>query len=101
MDNQSIARRLSGYADELARKHSNLYRVRAYRRAAAVVQSLERPAADLVAQDGRAGLAQLPGIGRSLAFTIESLVRTGEFRTQHTDGDSCCAHATDPVIMSP
>ncbi len=100
MDNQTISRLLSAYADELARKRANLFRVRAYRRAAAVVQSLDRPAADLVANRGQAGLAELPGIGRSLAFTIESLVRTGEFRTRHAQGDSCCAHAGGPVIMS-
>jgi DNA polymerase/3'-5' exonuclease PolX len=100
MDNQTIARLLSGYANELARKRASLHRVRAYRRAAAVVQSLEMPATDLVANKGRAGLAELPGIGSSLAFTIESLVRTGEFRTRHAEIDSCCAHAAGPVIMT-
>jgi DNA polymerase/3'-5' exonuclease PolX len=100
MDNQTIARQLRSYANELARKHANLYRVRAYRRAAAVVQSQERPLTDLVAQKGRAGLAELPGIGDSLAFTIESLVRTGEFRTLHADGDSCYARDGRAVIMA-
>ena len=88
MDNQTIARKLRDYANELARKRSSLYRVRAYRRGAAVVQAQERPVAELLAAKGRAGLLALPGIGDSLAFTIEWLVRTGEFRTLHADGDS-------------
>jgi DNA polymerase (family 10) len=100
MDNQTIAQLLRAYGDELAGKRANLYRVRAYRRAAAVMQSLDRPAADLVAEKGRAGLAELPGIGTSLAFTIESLVRTGQFRTRRVESDSCCAQAAGPVIMS-
>jgi DNA polymerase (family 10) len=97
MDNLSIARRLRSYANELARKRSSLYRVRAYRRAAAVVQSQERPVTDIVNEKGRAGLLALPGIGHSLAFTIEALVRTGEFRTLHADGD--CGNATNRAAV--
>jgi DNA polymerase/3'-5' exonuclease PolX len=98
MDNQTIVRQLRTYANELARKHANLYRVRAYRRGAAVVQAQRRPMADIVNERGRAGLLALPGIGASLAFTIESLVRTGEFRTLHADGD--CGYPTNrPAVM--
>src|SRR5947209_10868845 len=100
MDNFNIARQLRSYANELARKRANLYRVRAYRRAAGIVQSADRPLSEIVARKGRAGLAELPGIGDSLAFTIESLVRTGEFRTLHADGDSCYAAGGEAVIMA-
>ena len=100
MDNQTIARRLRSYANELARKRSSMYRVRAYRRAAAVVQSQERPMTDIVNAKGRAGLLALPGIGDSLAFTIESLVRTGEFRTLHADGDCRYPNNRPAVIMT-
>jgi hypothetical protein len=55
---------------------------------------------DLVSEKGRAGLAALPGIGDSLSFTIEALVRTGEFRTLHGDGDSCYPPPGRPVIMT-
>jgi hypothetical protein len=41
--------------------------------------------ADVVREKGRAGLEELPGIGASLAYTIEGLVRTGEFRTLRPD----------------
>jgi DNA polymerase/3'-5' exonuclease PolX len=82
MDNHTIAQKLREYAAQLAREQESLYRVRAYRQAVLTIQSLSRPLAELVAEEGRRGLEALPGIGRSLAYTIEGLVRTGEFRTR-------------------
>jgi hypothetical protein len=81
MDNQTIARKLNDYATYLEGEDSNVYRVRAYRRAAGTVLAQERSLADVVREKGRAGLEDLEGIGSSLAYTIEGLVRTGEFRT--------------------
>jgi DNA polymerase (family 10) len=80
MDNLTIARTLSDHARRLAREGENLFRVRAYRRAAETVLGLDRPVADLLAEDLGA-LTALPGIGTHLAFTIEHLVCTGEFLT--------------------
>jgi hypothetical protein len=85
MDNATIARKLNDYAIYLEGEDSNVYRVRAYRRAAATVLSQERALAEVVQEKGRAGLEELPGIGASLAYTIEGLVRTGEFRTLRPD----------------
>lgn len=81
MDNQTIAQQLLDYAQYLEAREVNFYRVRAYRRAAETVLGLDRPVADLVATVGRAGLEALPGIGSHLSFTLEDLVRTGEFHT--------------------
>lgn len=81
MDNRTIADRLTSHAHLLARAKSNLYRVRAYRRAAETILRLDEPVEQLVVRDGSQGLLALDGIGRHLAFTIEQLVRTGEFRT--------------------
>src|SRR5690242_4592097 len=81
MDNATIARKLNDYATYLEGEDTNVYRVRAYRRGAATVLAQEQPLADVVHEKGRAGLEELPGIGASLAYTIEGLVRTGEFRT--------------------
>ena len=86
MDNATIARKLVEYANYLEGEDANVYRVRAYRRAAETVQTLERPLAEVVAAEGRAGLEALPGVGASLAYTLEGLVRTGEFRTLRPDG---------------
>jgi DNA polymerase (family 10) len=85
MDNATIARKLNDYATYLEGEDTNVYRVRAYRRAAATVLAQERPLTDVLAEKGRAGLEELPGIGASLAYTIEGLIRTGIFRTLRPD----------------
>jgi DNA polymerase (family X) len=85
MDNITIAHKLNDYATYLEGEESNVYRVRAYRRGATTILAQERSLADVVKEKGRAGLEELPGIGASLAYTIEGLVRTGEFRTQRPD----------------
>lgn len=85
MDNTTIARKLNDYATYLEGEDTNVYRVRAYRRAAATVLAQERSLAEVVNEKGRGGLEELPGIGSSLAYTIEGLVRTGEFRTLRPD----------------
>jgi DNA polymerase/3'-5' exonuclease PolX len=84
MDNRIIARRLREYARFLEGQNENLYRVKAYRNAAAVVESLRRPVCELLAEGGRPLLESLPGIGEHLAYTVEALVRTGEFHTVHS-----------------
>lgn len=81
MDNRTIAQELTAHAHALEQTQPHLYRVRAYRRAAEVILGLERPVAEIIAERGCAGLAELPGIGRHLSYTIEHLVRTGEFLT--------------------
>ncbi len=86
MDNHTIAERLREYANYLESQEMNVYRVRAYRRAAETVLGLERPVVEIVEREGRAGLEALPGIGPHLSFTLEGLVRTGEFRTLGSDG---------------
>jgi DNA polymerase/3'-5' exonuclease PolX len=52
---------------------ANLYRVRALRRAALVVQSLEQPVATILADAGIRALREQPGIGPSLAKRIAEL----------------------------
>ena len=85
MDNATIARKLNDYATYLEGEDSNVYRVHAYRRAATTVLAQSRSLAEMIAEKGRAGLDELPGIGSSLAYTIEGLIRTGEFRTLKPD----------------
>lgn len=86
MDNRTVANWLTDYADYLEAREANLYRIRAYRRAADTILGLNRPVAHLVESEGREGLEKLPGIGPHLSFTIELLVRTGEFRTLNAEG---------------
>lgn len=81
MDNHTIARRLLDVAHALAEKQGNLYRVRAYRRAAETIDGLDQPVEDLLVTEGRKGLKQIPNIGPSLALKIETLVRASEIAT--------------------
>ena len=81
MDNFSIAQQLRQHARNLDGQGENLYRVRAYRRAAQIVLGLDRPVLDQLAECGSKALQDLPGIGAHLGFTIEHLARTGEFLT--------------------
>lgn len=78
MDNFAIAQCLIGMAHDLEGQRSNLYRIRAYRRAAETVLNLDRPVEDIVAEAGERGLRELPGIGSSLSEKILHLVQTGE-----------------------
>jgi DNA polymerase/3'-5' exonuclease PolX len=74
MTNGEIAERLLEHARTL-HGGQHLFRARAYRNAALVIQRLDRP----VAAFSRLELSRLHGIGVRLAFTIETLARTGEF----------------------
>jgi Helix-hairpin-helix domain len=86
MNNKTIADKMLEYANHLEAREANVYRVRAYRQAAQTVLQLDRQVKDLLQAEGRAGLEMLPGIGQHLSYTIEGLVRTGEFRTLGGDG---------------
>jgi hypothetical protein len=86
VDNRTVAKKLLDYANYLETREANLYRVRAYRRAADTLLALDRPITDVLAAEGRRGLEALPGIGRHLSYTIDSLVSSGEFRTLDSGG---------------
>jgi DNA polymerase/3'-5' exonuclease PolX len=73
MENAAIAHELLCEARELAARGDNLYRVRAYRRAAALLFGLDRPVSAILAAEGPRGLRALPGVGASLATTIGEL----------------------------
>jgi DNA polymerase/3'-5' exonuclease PolX len=78
MNNHLIADKLLEHARGLDRC-SNLYRIRAYRHAAMVLQGLDQPVEEILRQQGRQALANIPGIGQHIAFTIDMLVRKGLF----------------------
>jgi DNA polymerase (family 10) len=74
MENATLAHELLRQARELAAQGENLYRVRAYRQAAAALFVLDRPVSDILAAEGVRGLRAVPNIGPSLAKTIAALV---------------------------
>jgi DNA polymerase (family 10) len=79
MTNEEIARELRQHATNLARGGDNLYRVRAFRQAALAVLTLNEPVTEILSNGGRGALAQVPGIGRSLATTIDRLAAAHAF----------------------
>jgi hypothetical protein len=72
--NGEIADALERVADLLEAQDSESFRVRAYRAAADTLRRLERPAAEILREEGRAGLEQLPGIGRSISALVDEYV---------------------------
>lgn len=73
--NQDIARKLRDHASEMASRNENLYRVRAFRRAAMVVMGMNEDVTTLVKHGDRRALESVPGIGKSLAETIAGFTR--------------------------
>jgi len=76
LDNARLAQRLAWIADLLEAQEANPFRTRAYRRAADTVRMLAEPVHVRLEREGLEGLTRLPGIGSSLARTIEQLVYT-------------------------
>ncbi len=76
-DNGKLADRLDEIAELLDAQEANPYRARAYRTAADTIRALERPVHEIVAFDGSEALTELPGIGPSLARSLERLTTTG------------------------
>src|SRR5690606_21646692 len=73
--NAEIAEMFNRLADLLEIEGANVFRVRAYRRAAQTIEDLPVSAAEML-EKGE-DLAKLPGIGRDLAGKIEEFVKTG------------------------
>ena len=74
MKNQQVAAIFKNLAALLEIGGESLFRIRAYRRAAQVVDGL---AEDIAAVAARNGLKDLPGIGKDLAAKIQEIVQTG------------------------
>jgi DNA polymerase (family X) len=78
-ENERIAGKLREAADILQAQRANPFRVRAYRRAADGVASLDVELGDVLARRGVEGLLALPGIGPGIAAAINELMRTGRW----------------------
>ena len=77
LSNSAVAVLLEEVADLLEAQNANAFRVRAYRNAAETLRTLKQPVSELSAGDDVSELVQLPGIGKSLARSIEQLCHTG------------------------
>jgi DNA polymerase (family 10) len=77
MTNTEVARTLQQAARKIVVQHPNLYRIRAYRRAAQAVLMLNKEVAEM----SQTELELQPGIGTHLAKCIVNYTRTGEWLT--------------------
>jgi putative hydrolase len=75
--NESTAARLDEIASLLAGQGANPFRVRAYRRGATAMRTLDRPVSEILESGGVAALERLPDIGLTLARAIRDIVRFG------------------------
>jgi DNA polymerase (family 10) len=72
--NLGIAKLFNEIADLLEIKDENVFKIRAYRRAAMNLESLTE---EIEAVAGRRGLTEIAGIGKDLAAKIEQALETG------------------------
>ncbi|HWE16728.1 MAG TPA: helix-hairpin-helix domain-containing protein [Hyphomicrobiaceae bacterium] len=77
--NETIAGKLREMADVLEQQQADGFRISAYRRAAATVESLASSIADIAHADGLDGLMALPAIGRGIAMAIMEMLSTGRW----------------------
>lgn len=78
-DNHRIADRLAEAADLLEQQDANVFRVSAYRRAAATIRSLNQDLSTFLEEQGSDALTNLPGIGDSLARAVAEMLHTGRW----------------------
>ncbi len=76
-ENDGIATRLEEAAQLLREQGANIFRVRAYERAAATVRSLAKPVSELISSGGIAALSEIAGLGEHLSRSIYQLATTG------------------------
>jgi DNA polymerase (family 10) len=79
LSNAEIADRLSSLAQMLTVEKANPYKIRAYRRAAAVIRGLGESVDELVR--GNADLRVYAGIGEALSAAIREIVETGTLKS--------------------
>jgi hypothetical protein len=78
--NIRIAARLRQMAELLEHQGEQGFRSEAYRRAAPVIEGLDRPVDALLSEGGIEALVALPAVGRSIASAISEMVTTGHWQ---------------------
>ncbi|RMG24652.1 MAG: DNA-binding protein [Bacteroidetes bacterium] len=75
--NAAIADALEHLAVLLEARQASPFRIRAYRRAAENIRAERLSLAEIFRSQGRKGLTQLPGIGKSIGSAVEEFLLTG------------------------
>ena len=77
--NQQVARRLQEMAELLELQGANPFRVKAYRRASATLETLPRDVEEILSSEGHKGLTALPNVGEGIATAISEIIATGRW----------------------
>ncbi|MFC2142931.1 DNA polymerase/3'-5' exonuclease PolX [Candidatus Aenigmatarchaeota archaeon] len=80
MKNQEIAKILYNIALYLEMKEDLVFKIKAYEKAAQIIESLPEDVGITYERGGIAALEKIRGIGRGIAEKIEELVKTGKLR---------------------
>jgi len=80
MENSEFAKIFWEIADFLELKNDNPFKVRAYRKAAQVIESLSNDIEDIYTEGGTKALLSVPGIGEHIAEKIEEQIKTGRVK---------------------
>jgi DNA polymerase (family 10) len=80
MDNRTISEMLNEIADMLNLESFGTvqFEVRAYRKAALVIGGMQEPVEELYRRGGAEALMEIPGVGKSIAKSIEEYIKTGK-----------------------
>lgn len=76
--NTDIAKAFAKIAEILEIQGANMFRIRAYSRAAESVQGLAKDAGDIYNEGGLKAVEDVPGIGKDLALKIEEMLLHGK-----------------------
>jgi DNA polymerase (family 10) len=79
MTNQDIARRFARLATLMELRGDDPFRLRSYRNAAETIEVWPTPLKNIAAEEGVAGLQDIPGIGKAIAGKIIELLDRGTF----------------------
>lgn len=79
MKNKEIASFFHKVA-KLLEMQGEIFPPRAYRRAARTIESWEIDLVEVYQQKGQEGLQKIPGIGKSIALSIEEILKTGKLQ---------------------
>lgn len=80
MRNREVAALLERIADYLELQEENSFKIRAYRRAAQVIENLSEDIEQLWKEEGAKGLKNLAGVGEAIAEKTSEFLETGKLR---------------------
>src|SRR3989344_3873513 len=78
MQNTEISQILMEISEHLAMQGENVFKVKAFEKAAQGIRGIEIELADIYKEKGLNGLEEIPGVGPSIAGEIEELIKTGK-----------------------